>query len=71
MSAPKNKPFVPIPQKYLLDFYEAAEYFGIGINRIRDLTKEPDCEFAVKTSDRKTKIIRTKFEDYISEHRII
>lgn len=54
MSAPKNKPFVPIPQKYLLDFYEAAEYFGIGINRIRELTKEPDCEFAVRTSDRKT-----------------
>lgn len=71
MSAPKNKPVVPISQKYLLDFYEAAEYFGIGINRIRDLAKEPDCEFSVKTSDRKTMIIRVKFEEYITNHRVI
>ena len=34
---------VPIWEKYALTIAEAARYFGIGENRIRELIKEPGC----------------------------
>ena len=39
------KETVPIYYKYALTFEEAAEYFNIGVNRLRMLTSEPNCDF--------------------------
>ncbi|MCR5726667.1 MAG: DNA-binding protein [Lachnospiraceae bacterium] len=58
-------------ERYLLTFYEAAAYFGLGINRLRSMSKEPDCNYAVTTCNRKTMIIRPKLEEYINSHRYL
>jgi len=71
MAAPKIRPDIPIDRKYLLTFYEASSYFNVGVNRLRELAKDPACDFAVKTGDRKTMIIREKMQDYILSHRVI
>ena len=39
MAAPKVKPYVPIEHKFTLTPYEAAEYFGIGINHLYEMAK--------------------------------
>ena len=71
MSTSKNKPEVPIRERYLLNYYEAAPYFGIGINRLRELCRDPACSFVVTTGEKKTMVIRPKLEEYIAEHRYI
>ena len=71
MSTSKNKPEVPIRERYLLNYYEAAVYFGIGINRLRELCRDPACNFVVTTGEKKTMVIRPKLEEYIAEHRYI
>jgi hypothetical protein len=62
---------VPIKDRYLLTYYEAAAYFGIGINRLREICKDPACSFVITTGEKKTMVIRTKLEEYIAEHRYI
>lgn len=34
-------------EKYLLTIDEAAEYFNIGKNKLRDMIKEPCCNFVL------------------------
>ncbi|MGG6492987.1 UNVERIFIED_CONTAM: excisionase [Bacteroidetes bacterium 56_B9] len=38
---------VPIWEKYCLTLDEAAAYFGIGINKLREMTDEPNCQFVI------------------------
>lgn len=71
MSTSKNKPEVPIRERYLLNYYEATAYFGIGINLLRELCRDPACSFVVTTGEKKTMVIRPKLEEYIAEHRYI
>ena len=71
MSTPKNKPDVPIKERFLLTYYEASAYFGIGINRLRELCRDPACSFVVTTGEKKTMVIRSKLEEYIAERRYI
>ena len=69
MSKTKNKPQVPVWEKYTLDYHEASEYFNIGINRLREITKDPGCNCTVHAGEsRRELIIRAKFEDYINNH---
>lgn len=42
-----EKKEVPIAQKSYLTVEEAAAYFGIGQNKLRDLTKDEDCKFVL------------------------
>lgn len=54
---------VPIWEKMNLTLEEAAAYSGIGINRLRELTDRPDCDFVIwKGSHRLIK--RRQFEAY-------
>ena len=39
---------VPIWEKSNLTLEEAAAYSGIGINKLRQLTNDEDCEFVVR-----------------------
>ena len=72
MSTPKKRSEVPLSQRYLLSYYEAASYFGLGINRLREMVaRDPSCNFAVTTGNRKTMIIRPKLEEYINAHRYL
>lgn len=38
---------VPIEQRVLLTLEEAANYSGIGINKLRELTNREDCDFVL------------------------
>lgn len=38
---------VPIWEKANLTFEEAAAYFGIGINKLRDLTSNDHCPYVL------------------------
>lgn len=58
---------IPIWQKYTLSIEEAAEYFRIGHNRIRDYINEnKDAPFVLWIGTR-AQIKRKKFEEFIDE----
>lgn len=60
-----NKVNIPTWEKLTLSVEEAAAYSGIGINRIREIMNERDCDFVLRVGARKTVIKRTKFERYL------
>lgn len=55
---------VPIKDKLALTIEETAEYSNIGINRIRELAKLPNCSFILRVGG-KLLIKRKEFEKYI------
>lgn len=57
--------YVPIPQKMTLTIKEAAEYSNIGINKINDMLRQPNCPFVLYVGNRKL-VKRKAFEDYIN-----
>ena len=61
-----SKKDVPIWEKSNLTLEEAAAYSGIGINKIRELTDDEDCEFVLWIG-RKRMIKRKKFDEYIEK----
>lgn len=56
---------IPIQEKLFLSIEEAAAYSGIGINKIRELTKESTCDFVLKIGVKKRLIKRKNFEKYM------
>lgn len=59
----KNIYQIPIWEKLNLTLEEASLYSGIGINRLRSMTDDPDCDFVIwKGSHRLIK--RKQFERY-------
>lgn len=61
-----NKKEVPIWEKSNLTLEEAAAYSGIGINKLRELTDDENCEFVLWIG-RKRMIKRKKFDEYIEK----
>lgn len=61
-----------IDKKFALNFDEAAEYFGVGMNSLRKICKEdPEAvRFTCKVGA-KTLILRVKFEEYMCEHHYL
>lgn len=55
---------VPIWEKANLTLEEAAAYSGIGINRIRELTNEKNCNFVLFVSTKRL-IKRKLFEKFL------
>ena len=68
---PQNLEEVPIKDKFMLTIYEANKYFGIGLDKLREMVKEPSCNFAVQVGENKQMIIRIKLEEYLIENRLI
>lgn len=60
----KNK--IPIWEKSNLTLTEAAEYFGIGINKLKEVTDEENCEFVLWVGSRRM-IKRKSFEKYLKD----
>lgn len=58
---------VPIWEKMTLTIEEAAAYSNIGINKIDELAKKPQCPFVIYIG-RKKLIKRKEFEKYISDN---
>ena len=55
---------LPIDRKMLLSIREAAEYSNIGINKIDELLKQPNCPFVLFVPTKKL-VKRKAFEAYI------
>lgn len=54
---------VPIWQKSNLTIKEAAEYSGIGMNKLRELTDGEDCQFVLWIGTKRL-IKRRKLDEY-------
>ena len=57
---------VPLWEKANLSLAEAAEYFNIGICKLRDLTNSRECEKYVLYVGNKRLIKRKPFESYLN-----
>lgn len=69
MSSDK-KIVVPVWEKVTLSLEEANAYSGIGINKLRELTSSPKCNFAIHIGKR-TLINRKKFEIFLSQKTVL
>ena len=54
----------PFSEKYSLTIKEAAEYFSIGVKKMRRLAEDNLGDFAVYNGNRYL-ILRERFEDYL------
>ena len=57
---------MPVNEKYSLSINEAAQYFSIGVKKMRRLAEDNLGDFAVYSGNRYL-IIRSKFEDYLAK----
>lgn len=61
---------VPIHLKMTLTAKEAAEYSNIGINKIDNMLRSPNCPFVLFVGTKKL-VKRKEFEQFISQQLII
>ena len=61
---------IPIWEKRNLTLEEAAEYFGIGISKIRELSNQENCDFVLWIGTKRL-IKRIKFEQYLDAAKSI
>lgn len=62
----KEEIIVPVWEKALLTLDEAAEYFGIGLNKLRDITNEENCPFVLFNGTKRL-IKRKVLYDYLEQ----
>ena len=55
---------VPVWEKANLSLEEAAAYFGIGINKLRDMTNDENCPFVLLNGSKRL-IKRKALEKYL------
>lgn len=60
-----NVQTVPIHEKLALTIREAAEYSNIGINKIDEMLRTPNCPFVLFVGKKKL-VKRKEFEEFIS-----
>lgn len=61
----RKKLMVPLTEKCLLTLEEAAQYTGIGLQKLRDLSNQDDCKFVI-WNGRKRMFKRTKLEEFLN-----
>ncbi len=61
---------VPIYQKIALTIKEAAQYSNIGINKIDQMLRTPNCPFVLFVGTKKL-VKRKEFEEFIHDRMII
>lgn len=65
-----NVQTVPIHEKLALTIREAAEYSNIGINKIDQMLRTPNCPFVLFVGKKKL-VKRKEFEEFISSRLTI
>lgn len=55
---------VPVYRKVLLTVKEAADYSGLGVNKIREITDEENLDFVVQNGNKRL-IKRELFKEYL------
>lgn len=63
----KMKQNIPVWEKITMTIEEAAEYSSIGINKIRELSSDPRCNFVIYVG-KKRLIKRKEFEKFIADN---
>lgn len=66
MSKVERENNIPICEKMNLTLDEAANYFNIGINKLRELSNTPDCEFVLWVGNKRL-IKRKKMELFLEK----
>ncbi|MGN0665016.1 MAG: excisionase [Huintestinicola sp.] len=61
-----NKNSVPIWQKTNLTLTEAAEYTGIGVNKLREMTNSDKCTFVLWVGNKRL-IKRKLIDEYLAK----
>jgi hypothetical protein len=57
---------IPIWEKSNLSFDEAAAYTGVGVNKLRELSNQEDCNFVIRIGSKKM-LKRKKLDEFIDE----
>ena len=57
---------VPLWEKANLTLEEAAAYFGIGINKLRELTNDESCKYVLWCGSKRL-IKRKQMEEYLEK----
>lgn len=70
MTMNKKQALVPVWERSNLTLEEAAAYFNIGINRIRELANENEDIFVLWVGSRRM-IKRKKFEKFLEEKHCV
>jgi len=55
---------IPVWEKANLSLEEAASYFGVGVNKLRDMTNEANCPFVLWNGNKRL-IKRKILEKYL------
>lgn len=63
----KMKQNIPVWEKITMTVEEAAEYSNIGINKIREISSDPRCNFVIYIG-KKRLIKRKEFEKFIADN---
>ena len=66
----KEKPTLAVEKKLLLTKFEAAAYSNIGINKLEDMLRAPNCPFVLYIGNKKL-LKRKEFEAFISQKTVI
>ena len=64
MNQNQQATILPIDRKMLLSIREAAEYSTIGIHKIDEMLKQPNCPFVLYVGTKKL-VKRKAFEEFI------
>lgn len=60
------KRIVPIREKCLLTLDEAAQYTGLGLQKLRDLSNDDNCNFVLWNGSKRM-LKRVKLEEYLNK----
>lgn len=61
---------VPVSEKVTLTIKETAAYSNIGINRIDNMLKQPNCLFVLYVGNKKL-VKRREFEKFLEKQLVI
>ena len=62
----EKRELVPVWQKVVLNVEEASAYSGIGINKLRDISDKPDCDFVLWVGNKRM-FKREKLDKYLQK----
>lgn len=68
--AKNHVPDVPLDVKLTLSIREAAQYSGIGINRLENMLRKPNCPFVLFVGTRK-RVKREAFDQYLNQRLVV
>ena len=66
MTKSEKRALVPVYKKAMLTLEEASVYTGIGVNKLRTMTNEPDCDYVAWIGTRRV-LKREKLKAFLEQ----